>query len=91
MYEKTCISAPLGKKIPAGILGKYLWKLVRTKMKKIITSMAQNPHNNPYATCMRKPVSVPRWEKIPAGILGKYQGKLGICQRGCQREELKNQ
>ena len=51
-------------------------------MKRIKTSMAKNPHKNPYATCMRKPVSVPRWEKNSSGDTREIPGETGNMSAG---------
>ena len=103
MYEKTCISAPLGKKIPAGILGKYQGEPGKGQnLAGTLAGSGKNSVEIPLGVTRNRELTLTQWDSSPVMTYlawpfpghGKFRGtlpRLWPCQRGCQREERKNQ
>ena len=103
MYEKTCISAPLGKKIPAGILGKYQGEPGKGQnLAGTLAGSGKNSVEIPVGVTRKRELTLIQRDSSPVMTYsawpfpghGKFRGtlpRLWPCQRGCQREERKNQ
>ena len=103
MYEKTCISAPLGKKIPAGILGKYQGEPGKGQnLAGTLAGSGKNSVEIPVGVTRKRELTLIQRDSSPVMTYsawpfpghGKFRGtlpRLWPCQRGCHREERKNQ